>query len=428
MTCAAGGERHCDALPRSLSGLCCTPSPEIPGTNRWDVVMRVIPSARMVWLLFGGSPLAGSLRLPSQSLTGLLVLLSMVFPPNGSGQMEKRYQAPSGSVTEFLPFASYDTDAGFGLGVKIFALNHFRSMESFDGILFWSSKGERWVRLVFSIMDFELRQGTEYPLAFDLTADYDKWINYKFFGVGNTSSYDSKETYTREPLELNAQVSRGFTTTLVGSAGLRYRMITNVDVSPAGQLAVLPPAENQGRATSLGVRFSLRYDSRNSTIHPSAGLVLLAEGEAAPRSFGGNVGYGRYLGMVSWYRMGPLFKTVLAARLSLEGVSGENLPIQMLTAIGGTRSLRGYVQDRFIDRIAAIANLELRFPLFWRLGGILGFDAGKVWHTPDELDLARWPCNPVAGLRLYMDTFVARADVGFGKETTGFYLNFGHLF
>jgi outer membrane protein assembly factor BamA len=390
--------------------------------------MRVNPSARAFWQLFGGSPLPGSLRLPFQSLNVLMVILCVVFPPNGFGQMEKRYQAPSGSVTEFLPFASYDTDAGFGLGVKVFALNHFRSMESFDAILFWSSKGERWVRLVFSIMDFELRQGTEYPLAFDVTADYDKWINYKFYGVGNTSSYDAQETYMREPLELTVQASRGFTTILVGAAGFRYRMITNVDISPTGQLAALPPAENQGRATSLGLKFSLRYDSRNSTIHPSSGLVLLAEGEAAPRSFAGNVGYGRYLGSVSWYRIVPVLQTVLAARVSLEGVTGDDLPVQMLMGIGGTRSLRGYVQDRFVDRIAAIANLELRIPLFWRMGGVLGFDAGKVWRTPGELDLARWPCNPVVGLRLYMDTFVARADVGFGKETTGFYLNFGHLF
>jgi hypothetical protein len=36
--------------------------------------------------------------------------------------------------------------------------------------------------------------------------------------------------------------------------------------------------------------------------------------------------------------------------------------------------------------------------------------------------------NAVAGLRFSMETFVVRADVGFGRESTGFYLNFGHLF
>jgi len=27
-----------------------------------------------------------------------------------------------------------------------------------------------------------------------------------------------------------------------------------------------------------------------------------------------------------------------------------------------------------------------------------------------------------------MDTFVVRADMGFGKDTTGFFFNFGHIF
>jgi hypothetical protein len=34
----------------------------------------------------------------------------------------------------------------------------------------------------------------------------------------------------------------------------------------------------------------------------------------------------------------------------------------------------------------------------------------------------------VAGLRFYMNTFVVRCDVGFGKETTGLYFNFGQVF
>jgi len=55
-------------------------------------------------------------------------------------------------------------------------------------------------------------------------------------------------------------------------------------------------------------------------------------------------------------------------------------------------------------------------------------DAGKVWHAPGEIDPARWATNPVLGLRLYMDTCVVRLDVGMGKETTGFFLNFGQLF
>jgi hemolysin activation/secretion protein len=119
---------------------------------------------------------------------------------------------------------------------------------------------------------------------------------------------------------------------------------------------------------------------------------------------------------------------VLAARIGLQGLAGGDLPVQMLLPIGGNKTVRGLVQDRYLDRVSAVANLEMRFPVFWRFGGILGYDAGKVWHSFRELDLARWATNPVAGLRFYMDTFVVRLDVGFGNETTGFYLNFGHIF
>jgi hypothetical protein len=43
--------------------------------------------------------------------------------------------------------------------------------------------------------------------------------------------------------------------------------------------------------------------------------------------------------------------------------------------------------------------------------------AGQTLHT-----------NYVCGLRYYMDTFIVRLDVGLSDETTGLYLNFGHIF
>ena len=63
-----------------------------------------------------------------------------------------------------------------------------------------------------------------------------------------------------------------------------------------------------------------------------------------------------------------------------------------------------------------------------RLGGVLGLDAGRVWSSIADFDLRDWAVNPTVGLRFIMNTFVVRFDVGFGKEYTGVYFNFGHLF
>jgi outer membrane protein assembly factor BamA len=313
--------------------------------------------------------------------------------------MQGSTNAREESMVEFLPIVSYDTDAGLGYGVKFFFLGYLKRNESFDFLLFNSTKGERLYRLVFSLPDFEIRQGTTYPLALDLLIDYDKWVAYSFFGIGNRSSFEDKETYTR-----------------------------NFNFSESSRLVALEPDLNSSRATSVALFSSVRYDTRDSYINPASGLVLQGDVEFASRAGPGNVEFTRLGAWIQKYYMLFVPKTILAVRFGLQGLFGRDIPVQFLLPIGGNNTLRGYTQDRFLDKVSAVGNIELRVPIYWRFGGVVGFDAGKVWHELSEVDLGRWATNPVAGLRFYMQTFVVRADLGFGKETTGFYLNFGHVF
>ncbi len=328
-----------------------------------------------------------------------------------------------------FPILSWDTDAGFGYGATTVILNPFGFRESFDLLGYNTTGGERWYRFIFSIPDRELRQGRIYPLALDLTADYDMWIGYKFYGIGNTSRFADEETYTREPLLLSLAFSRGFTTTSVVQAGLRFRLLRNTDFSPASRLQDIPPAANAGSVRCLSLFVSGRLDSRDSFINPSEGTVLQGDLEYIPLP---RVDGGAHLRAAGWFQhYAVLFypKSVFAFRAAFQGLlGGSDLPVQLLLPLGGNQTLRGSVQDRYLDRISALINAELRFPLVWKFGGILGIDAGKVWSRLSKLDLPRWVWNPAAGLRFYWDRIIVRADFGFGKETTGFYLNFGQTF
>ena len=325
------------------------------------------------------------------------------------------------SEFEGLPILSYDTDAGFGYGAKAFLLNQTGHDESLDMTLFNSTKGERWYHFVFSMPDFELRQGTVYPFAVDLTIDYDKWISNSFFGIGNRSAYGSLETYTREPLEISIAASRGFTEHSVLQAGVRYLTIRNFNLASGSTLT-------ESRATTNSLFVEYRYDSRDSFINPSRGYVLQGDVEYAPKILLSNTSLMKSGATVQYYSTLFYPKTIFAFRTQWQTLSGGAIPVQMLLPIGGTQTLRGSPQDRFLDKTSALLNAELRFPLVWRFGGVVGMDAGKVWSNPSKIDLPRWASNPVAGLRFYMDTFVVRLDLGFGHETTGFYLNFGQLF
>lgn len=329
---------------------------------------------------------------------------------------------------EPFPIISYDTDVGFGYGAKVFFLNQCGSNESIDLTAFNSSKGERWYHFVCSLPDFELRQGKLYPWAIDFTIDYDKYLKESFFGIGNKSNYNDREYYTREPLEFNITLGQGFAGDQVGQVGIKYKTVSNIILSDTSNLALLLPAINSGRASLLSLFINYRFDTRNSYINPSRGVVFLNEIEYAPKLSFTNVSLLRLAGWIQNYNEIFFSKTILAIRVGVQTLIGNSIPIQMLLPIGGTSTLRGSPQDRFLDKTSMITNAEMRFPVYWRFGGVIGLDAGKVWSGLEKIDLRNWAWNPLLGLRFYMDTFVARADIGFGQETIGFYLNFGHLF
>jgi endonuclease/exonuclease/phosphatase family metal-dependent hydrolase len=343
-------------------------------------------------------------------------------------------------VLDPFPLANYDSDTGFGYGAKLFLLNTRGANESLDLTFFHSTKGERWYRVVLSCPDPELRQGKVYPLAVDLVADYDKYINANFFGIGSGALYAERETYTREPLDVSLTLSRGFSPRVVGQAGVRSKTVRNSGFSEESRLRDLPPARNAGRVTYVSVLSNGRWDSRDSYINPSRGLVLQGEVEGTLPSMGarptkgarraafGNVSFARTAVWVQHYAVVCYPRTVLALRGGLQRLFGDHLPVQVLLPLGGNGSLRGSSQDRLLGQATAIANAELRLPIAGRLGGVLGWDAGKAWANPSSVDLRGWTANPTIGLRLSLRTFVVRCDVGFGKETTGLYLNFGQLF
>lgn len=63
---------------------------------------------------------------------------------------------------EALPILSYDSDVGFGYAGKLFLFDVLKTKESFDLILFNSTKEEQWYKFVYSIPDFESRQGKNF--------------------------------------------------------------------------------------------------------------------------------------------------------------------------------------------------------------------------------------------------------------------------
>jgi endonuclease/exonuclease/phosphatase family metal-dependent hydrolase len=330
------------------------------------------------------------------------------------------------SELDLLPILSYSSDYGLGYGLKLFFLNQFKNRESLDFTIFNSSDGSKWYRFVFSLPDFELRQRTKYPAAIDLIIDY-SLTRDNYFGLGNKSVYADIEKYTNEPVEVKLQLSRGIRSDVILSGGVKFNYIRNFNYDPAGKIASLG-----GVSSSVSRYFSfytnIRYDTRNSFINPSKGVVLSGESEYIPDIKLNNTHFGAFLLGACYYYKLFYPNTIMALRMQLNGRIGNDIPLQNLVYAGRGGSLRGYPMSRMADKFGSVITAELRFPVIWRFGGIAGIDASNVWNKLSLISTADWKVSYAAGLRFYFNTFVVRLDAGFSNETSGIYLDFGHIF
>jgi outer membrane protein assembly factor BamA len=348
-------------------------------------------------------------------------VLSAFFPEKAYSQEQPTPKPRSASA---FPIVMYDSDVGFGFGGKGIVKNQFRQDESFDLILFRSTKGEQWYALTFSIPDFEIRQGRRYPLALDLKLEYDKFLKSNFFGFGNDSRNNDHQ-FPKEFANLELTLGRAFTERIIGEVGCRFTHYSVYDFDPAwGTITSDTPGAGESQVSLFSAR--LRWDTRDSQINTHRGWRLLLASEFASRFAGGDWDFKKYRLETSAYL--PLSQNhILAARFWAQQVDGA-APYLELSKIGDSWTARGYKADRFIDKAMALASIEYRYPIYKKLGGVLFTDAGRVGARLGDFKATDWHANGGLGLRYYLANFVVRFDAGISEEGTRIFFQFGQVF
>jgi len=196
------------------------------------------------------------------------------------------------------------------------------------------------------------------------------------------------------------------------------------------------------------LRVGLSFDSRDFEPDPNSGVFADLSVEVGSNAFGSRFQYVRGLLAVRGYfsPIPSVTDLVLAARGVYE-VQSSGVPFFTMDIIpflednraglGGVRTLRGFVQDRFVGSVIALTNFEmrwtfLRFKLLEQNFGLIAvpfLDLGRVFDRVSDTTLRGFKRSQGAGLRIAWNlATIIMIDYGISSEGTGLYINFNHIF
>lgn len=296
----------------------------------------------------------------------------------------------------------------------------------------------------------------DYPRAFDgrfrVTGrlGYDQDPGFRYFGIGNEIMVDQSRINSTDPLYQNTrsgpnfslQVLRAFTRNLrVGPImGLKW---TEVGAPTGSLLAAEQPAGIVGGRTHyLGI--AMVHDTTDFEPYPSRGKVNELFLYWYAPFMGSEYNFFRFT--YTFRQFYPLHRELIFGyRLLFESLSGD-VPFYELGAVGGTQSslgfgggrfLRGWDENRFIDRLRLVVGAELRWdPLEFEfakqeitLGFVPFIDVGRVWPSVFPLRLGDWHASLGYGMRLiWNNRFIIRTDVALNGEGAYLVVELGSSF
>ncbi len=293
-----------------------------------------------------------------------------------------------GHDTKPLPFFAYTPDDGVFLGAGLkymfygFRKSPYSSILTVAGNYAFLTNA---FRLRFFTHLVDVKKDLDFTFAATTTVPQEVT---NFYGLGNDAPRDAtleknefyrvrSEEYLLSPM-LHVKLQRRTVLSLITA----YRRFETKFKNNDFISTVQPYGSDIGSVLQLGT--ALTYDSR---IHPVAawrGFFFRAGAIYYPKTFKNDKDFTKTIADVRLY-FTPLQPLSLGARMRGEKIFGA-FPYYEAAYLGGSRSLRGFLRERFGGDTSALGSAEARLYLlkvkflFQTSYGILaGVDAGRVW-------------------------------------------------
>ena len=247
----------------------------------------------------------------------------------------------------------------------------------------------------------------------------------KFYGVGNNTIKDSEEEFVNRACGFGVGFSRKILENLM--FGVQYDLsdMTVQDMDDDGQLQY---CKTDGVISGFG--FKAKFDTRNSNIYPTKGILMRADYLLYNNRFGSKYNYS-----ITKFDFRNYFyiyekKILFSYQLYSEFINGI-APVQTLPALGGSNILRGFYANRFVDNILLTFQPELKIKITNSIWLALFTGVGNVYDSLEDVDLNEIKTASGFGLRIKIKDnprMNFRIDFAFSNESQATYFTLMEAF
>jgi hypothetical protein len=233
-----------------------------------------------------------------------------------------------------------------------------------------------------------------------------------FFGIGDNNNDKNKEKYLKEDIKFKAfmgiAVNKGI---YLGPAFDIWKM--NIKKKKSQGMLENDSIEGADGIEKYGFGIRLLVDKRDGTFYPLNGFLTEIK----------VLRYGMERSFINFFidhrHYFNVFKEHVLAFQFIYNINAGTVPFQMMAPLGGEEMLRGYYKGYYLDKCMIAAQVEYRFPIYWRFEATAFFATGNVAPKPLSFNPERTAFAGGVGLRLLLDRrekIPVRFDVAVNRE------------
>lgn len=251
----------------------------------------------------------------------------------------------------------------------------------------------------------------------------------RFWGVGQKSLDEWKETYQFEQIRISPHLKHRFGKHFFAGLLSEFRYVYHTHYKTEG---IFDSTALNGKMNykTLGAGISLGFDNRNSTYWPTRGCLAQVLYSGFYKGLGSDYEFSKIIVDARFFRK-TFFNQVLALQLYSYATFGQT-PYRDLAALGGENNLRGMYTGRFRDKSLYSVIAEYRIPFQRKFAAVMFGGLGDVFDSPEKINTETIKYNFGAGFRAELlpgERLNLRIDYGYiNRNNHGLYLTIGECF